>query len=140
MISYMPFMRTLEDRGITLAEFESQLGLTESSLRQTMNRGGYLRLSTLLCIADKLQCTVGDLIAWQEGSGVENSTKYVEVDWEALSEICRKKGVTLTSLALKAGGPTNRFTRAKGRGSRMSPVDVEKVCSILGIDKGQIVK
>ena len=140
MISYMPLMRTLEKKGMSLTELAVQMGLNRNGFRQVMNRGCFLKVSTLLSIADFLSCGVSDLISWQEGKGIENSTKFVSVDWQVLDGLCKENKTSLSALAVKLGYAKNKFTMAKTRGSSVSPVDVEKICEALGVEKGLFVK
>ena len=140
MISYMPLMKTLESRGMLLCNLEDELGLSRSSLRQVMNRGGYLNVSTLLNIAALLKCDIKDLVEWKEGDGVENGTKYISIDWQILSELCKKNGTSLSGLSVQMGFTKNKFTMAKKRDGSMSPSDVEKISKILSVEKGAFVK
>lgn len=137
MISYMPLMRTLDKRGMSFVELEHLVtGSTcnHSSLKQTINRGGYLRISTLLKFAEILKCGVSDLIEWKEGEGVQD-VKYIDIDWEKLKSLC-----SLKQTAEAMGRHWNFLIKAKSRGAGLSPVDVEKLSEIIGVEKEQFVK
>ena len=137
MISYMPLMRTLDQKGMTFVKLEQKVtgsDYNHSSLRQTINRGGYLRISTLLKFAEILECKVEDLIEWKEGEGVQ-TLRSVDIDWDKLKDLCNLK-----QTAEAMGHHWNFLIRAKSRGSGLSPVDVEKICKIVGIEKEQFVK
>lgn len=140
MISYMPLMKNLESRGMQLCDLEDKLDLSRSSLRQVMNRGGYLNVSTLLNIAAFLQCDIKDLVEWKEGIGVENSTKFVSVDWQVLNKLCKDNGTSLSGLSLRMGFTKNKFIMARKRNSSMSPSDAQKVSEILGVEKEVFVR
>lgn len=140
MISYMPMMKTLESRGMLLCKLEDELGLSRSSLRQVMNRGGYLNVSTLLNIAALLKCDIKDLVEWKEGDGVENVTKFVSVDWQVLDKLCKENNTSLSGLSLRMGFTKNKFIMARKRNSSISPSDAQKVSEILGVEKEVFVR
>lgn len=137
MISYMPLMRTLDEKGITFIELEHKVtgsDYNHSSLKQTINRGGYLRISTLLKFAEILECKVEDLIEWNEGEGVQD-VKYIDIDWDKLKGLC-----SLKQTAEAIGHHWNFLIKAKSRGAGLSPIDVEKISKLLGVEKEAFVK
>ncbi len=138
MISYMPLMRTLDEKGLTLSTLEAGLGLTKTTFRQTMNRGGFLRVSTLLRIAEYLECNVESLISWNEDG---NSTvRYQHVKWDVIADLCKKNTISLSTVSERLGHNWNFMARAKSGDRSLSPVDIEKIAGIFGISEEEFLK
>lgn len=133
-------MRTLDKRGMLLSHLEDKLGLSRTSLRQPINKGMYLRVSTLLKIAEVLECGVEDLISWQEGEGTDRASKYIEVNWDVLSNICKEQHTTLTAVSVKLGHSKQNFTNLRKQNGKIATLDVEKICEVLNVNKEQFIK
>ena len=140
MISYMPLMRTLDCKGMSLTSLELSLGLSRSSLRQSMNKSRHLQIKTLLKIADILDCDIQDIIEWKEGEGVDNSSKFQHINWNKITEICKNQKISSRKLSLMIDREENFISNIKGRNGNLSPVDIEKVCNALNITKEDFVK
>ena len=140
MISYMPLMRTLEEREMRLCDLEDKMNLSRSSLRQVINKGGYLRLSTLIKIAEILNCGVDNLISWKEGEGAEKSSKFQPVNWERLVDLCKEQKLAFTALSVKLEHSANYMTQSRRFASALSPIDLEKIAAILNVDVKEIMR
>ena len=138
MISYMPLMRILDEKGLTLSELETGLGLTRTTFRQTMNRGGYLRISTLLKIAEYLECNIDSLISWSEEG--DAAVKYRHVKWDVIASLCKDNGISLSTVSENLGHNWNFMAKAKSGDRGLSPVDIEKIAGMFNVSEGDLIK
>ena len=138
MISYMPLMRTLDKEGLTLSELEVKLGLTRTTFRQTMNRGGYLRISTLLKIAEYLKCNVESLVSWSEDG--DATVKYRHVKWDVITALCKDKEITLSTVSENLGHNWNFMAKAKSGDRSLSPGDIEKIAAMFNVEQEDLIK
>ena len=131
-------MRTLNEKGLTLSELETGLGLTKTTFRQTMNRGGYLRISTLLKIAEYLECNIESLISWSEEG--DSAVKYRHVKWDVIASLCKDNGISLSTVSENLGHNWNFMAKAKSGDRGLSPVDIEKIAKMFNVGEGDLIK
>ena len=137
MISYMPLMRTLDKKGLTLTEVETGLGLAKTTFSNVIRRNGYLRTGSLLKIAEYLNCGVEDLICWTSETV---DVKYVSVKWDGVMTLCKKREISAATLSESIGHNWNFVSKLKSRDGKVSPVDLEKIADVLKVKKEELMK
>lgn len=134
MLNYEPLYKILKERRISFNELSKMIGNNSNTISRSIFSGN-VNTSTLYKICNALNCSISDVIEWNDDSQTTSDlNKKVNVDWELVNKEVNNAGYNLTSLAKELVLSENTLTNAKRFNSKISRRNLESICKIINKD------
>lgn len=140
MISYSPLVNTLKKKKMDIAGLQSALGKKDDFLKRCLNEKRYISMKTIDEICNVLNCSISEVIKWEEGPQALNKVeKHVRVNWDLLIEKLQSVGFTLQEESKRLGHSSGWLSNIKCRGE-LSKATLRDICIKHEFDYESLVK